>query len=268
MTLHLTANIDRFSGFADCYDQCRPQPPAVIPDILVQLLGKPMPSLVVDLGSGTGLSTRIWAGKAQEVIGIESNTDMRRVAEEQALPDNGIRYQYGVSTDIGISDGIVDIVCCSQSFHWMEPESTLREVVRILRPGGIFAAVDCDWPPVVSWQAAQAYQVLMARVHALELRHGIFDTVKKWPKDRHLANIAACGLFCFTNELVVHHTETGNAERLIGLALSQGGLQGLLKLDISEEEIGLPAFRSEVMHLLGEELQPWYFGYRIRLGVK
>lgn len=97
MISHLDANIDRFSGFADCYDQYRPQPPAIIPEILLQLLGNPMPSLVVDLGSGTGLSTRIWAGKVQEVIGIEPNADMRRVAEEQT-PIISIRYQDGIST--------------------------------------------------------------------------------------------------------------------------------------------------------------------------
>ncbi|MBV8225541.1 MAG: hypothetical protein JO232_10170 [Verrucomicrobia bacterium] len=40
------------------------------------------------------------------------------------------------------------MITASQSFHWMEPVSTLHEVARILRAGGVFAAYDCDWPPV------------------------------------------------------------------------------------------------------------------------
>ena len=38
MTSHVAANIDRFSGFADCYDRHRPEPPAVFTEILTQLL--------------------------------------------------------------------------------------------------------------------------------------------------------------------------------------------------------------------------------------
>ena len=161
MKSHVKANVDRFSGFADCYDQYRPEPPVIIPEILTQLLGNSMPSLVVDLGCGTGLSTRIWAGKAREIIGIEPNADMRRVAEEQLPSSSGIRYLYGLSTQTGLPDTAVDIVCCSQAFHWMEPEPTLAEMARILRPDGIFAAIDCDWPPTMHWQGEQAYLQLM-----------------------------------------------------------------------------------------------------------
>ena len=35
-----------------------------------------------------------------------------------------------------------------QALHWMEPAPTFGEVARLLRPGGVFAALDCDWPPV------------------------------------------------------------------------------------------------------------------------
>jgi ubiquinone/menaquinone biosynthesis C-methylase UbiE len=227
-----------------------------------------MPSLVVDLGSGTGLSTRIWAGKTHEVIGIEPNADMRRVAEEQTPQSSNIRYQDGLSTQTGLADGIVDIVCCSQAFHWMEPEPTLAEMARILRPGGIFAAIDCDWPPTMHWQTEQAYQQLMTQVSALEHQHGIYHTVKKWSKDRHLAHIQSCGHFRYTNEIVVHHVESGNADRLIGLALSQGGVEGLLKIGLSENDIGLTEFRAIVTDLLGDTPRLWYFSYRMRIGVK
>lgn len=268
MTSDNQANIDRFNGFADIYDQHRPQPPVVLTNILTQLLGDTMPALVVDLGSGTGLSTRMWAGIAREVIGIEPNADMRRVAEEQTPASAGIRFQHGFSTRTGLPDEAVDIICCSQSFHWMEPETTLAEAARVLQPGGIFAACDCDWPPVMHWQTEMVYHELMARVGKMEQQYGIYDTVKKWPKDRHLANIQASGLFRYTNELLLHHVESGNAERLIGLVMSQGGVEGLLKIGRSEDEIGLTEFRKVVTDILGTERRPWYFSYRVRLGVK
>ncbi len=85
------SSVERFSGFADLYDAYRPRPPEVLTDILRDLAGIQRPRLVVDLGSGTGLSTRIWAGKAERVIGVEPNPDMRRQAAA-ATAATGISY--------------------------------------------------------------------------------------------------------------------------------------------------------------------------------
>jgi len=256
-------NLNRFSGFADAYDRYRPQPPVIVTDILTQLAGGEMPRLVVDLGSGTGLSTRIWAGRAREVIGIEPNPDMRRAAEAHPVTDPATHYLDGHSTATGLADGCADIVCCAQSFHWMEPAATLAEVARILRPGGVFAAIDCDFPPVLHCEAELAYQALFARIKEYE-RNG---AAHQWPKDGHLAQLAASGRFRYTRETVVHHATAGNAGDLVGLTLSFGAVQDLLKQGLSEDEIGLTAFRRAAQQLLGTESIPWYYTYRIRLGV-
>jgi len=258
-------NLNRFSGFADDYDRYRPQPPIIVTEILTRLAGGGMPELVVDLGSGTGLSTRIWAGRAREVVGIEPNPDMRRAAEAHPAPDaTVIRYLDGHSAATGLPDGCADIVCCSQSFHWMEPASTLAEVARILRPGGVFAAIDCDWPPALHCEAEMAYKAFMARIKEHEHR----GAVHQWPKDGHLAQIAGSGRFRYTRETAVPHVTAGNADDLVGLALSFGSVQDLLKQGLSEDEIGLTEFRRTASRLLGAEPIPWYFSYRIRLGVK
>ena len=81
---YLSANVERFMGFAERYDAFRPRPPAIICAVLTQLAQVPRPALVVDLGSGTGLSTLLWAGHAGAVIGIEPSDDMRRYAEARA----------------------------------------------------------------------------------------------------------------------------------------------------------------------------------------
>jgi predicted RNA methylase len=43
---------------------------------------------VVDLGSGTGLSTGIWAAHAERVVGIEPLDEMRQVAEATTTAPN------------------------------------------------------------------------------------------------------------------------------------------------------------------------------------
>src|SRR5512145_229544 len=125
-------NLDRFSGIAGIYNQSRPGLPPAFVDLLIQLAGETKPALVVDLGCGTGLSTRIWAGRAQQIIGIEPNQDMRQEAERQTS-DDAIRYQDGISSQTGLEDGSADIVTISQALHWMEPAPTFAEVARILR---------------------------------------------------------------------------------------------------------------------------------------
>lgn len=268
MSSHIERNVERFSGFADTYDSYRPQPPAIIVDILTRLARIEEPKLVADIGSGTGLSTRIWAGRARQVIGIEPNPDMRREAELRTaeLPD--VSYREGMSTATGLPDGCADIVTCSQSFHWMDPQPTFAEIARILRDGGVFAAYDCDWPPTMNWEAELAYREFTKKSRALQGELGITESVMHWPKDAHLAGIQESGLFRYVKEIAVHSVESGNAERLVGLALSFGGVAALLKRGLSEDEIGITELRNAAQRILGDQPSPWYFSYRIRLGVK
>jgi SAM-dependent methyltransferase len=268
---HLFANVERFMGFAARYDAYRPQPPLAILDILTQLAQAPRPRLVVDLGSGTGLSTAIWAARAADVVGVEPSDDMRQQAELRtaALPGAAhVRYQPGFSTATGLPDGCADIVTCSQSLHWMEPAPTFDEVARILRPGGIFAAYDCDWPPTFNWELEQAYRTCIAQTSALEQTHGFSRDVHAWDKSKHLERIRESGRFRFTKEVVLHHVEQGGAERLVGLVLSQGSIATLLKHGLSEAEIGIAELRETAQRVLGDAIVPWYFSYRMRIGIK
>ena len=59
-----------------------------------------------------------------------------------------VNFVSGFSDNTGLENSSVDIITCSQSFHWMNPETTLNEASRILKKGGVFAVYDCDWPPV------------------------------------------------------------------------------------------------------------------------
>jgi Methylase involved in ubiquinone/menaquinone biosynthesis len=143
-------NADRFLGFADVYDNARPKCPEKVKEILLKYLEK-SPSVIVDLGCGTGLSTTIWSKVSNKVIGIEPSRDMIKLAREKASNLKNVNFISGFSDNTGLEDSSVDIITCSQSFHWMNPETTLNEASRILKKGGIFAVYDCDWPPVCNW---------------------------------------------------------------------------------------------------------------------
>lgn len=252
-------------GFAARYDACRPRPPAALGAVLLKLAGTERPELVVDLGSGTGLSTALWAERAREVIGIEPLDEMRRVADETHRAPN-VRFQAGVAQSTGIPSGAVDIVTCAQSLHHMEPEGTLTEVERILRPGGVFAAYDYDVPPVVDRDAEEAFFAFMDRVLALCRHHGIASDQQRWKKEEHVARLEH--RFRYTRELLLHHTEPCPAERWVDFALSIGHVAPVLDLGLSESALGLDSFRRTAERTLGIRGLPWHVSYRVRVAIK
>lgn len=136
-------NADRFKGFAAVYDDARPRMPEYVPETITRYLNH-KPDIVVDLGCGTGLSTLIWDGRCHRAIGIEPSEDMLKAAMEKT--SNTISFIRAFASDTTLERETADAVVCSQSFHWMEPAETLREIDRILKPGGVFATVDCVLP--------------------------------------------------------------------------------------------------------------------------
>jgi ubiquinone/menaquinone biosynthesis C-methylase UbiE len=261
-------NIERFSGYADVYDQYRPSPPAVLVNVMAQLAHVSRPALVVDLGSGTGLSTRYWADKAGQVIGIEPTADMRHQAQAQTTATN-VSYREGFSHQTGLPDHCAEFVTCSQALHWMEPQATFEEVRRILRPGGLFAAVDYDWPPTTGrWEADAAYETCNKQVSTvIERDYAGQLPPRRWSKDGHLQRMRDSGCFRFTKEIVLHHLEPGNAERLIGLLMSQPHVMMLIKGGYAEAQLGIDVFREICQSALGDQLSAWYWSARVRLGI-
>lgn len=53
----------------------------------------------------------------------------------------------------------------------------------------------------------------------------------------------------------------------LGLALSQGGIQSLLKVGLSEADIGIDRLRETAGAKLGPRPQRWFWSSRIRLGI-
>ena len=261
------ANIERYSGFSDTYDRYRPQPPAILIDILTQLAAVERPALVVDVDRAPACRLACGPGAPIRVIGIEPGDDMRRQAEAQTAAPS-VRYQPGYSTATGLPDACADIVTVSQALHWMEPEPTFAEMARILRPGGVFAAFDCDWPPTMHWEAEAAYNACMARVDAINRERGFTREVRAWAKGEHLDRMRASGVFRHTREIVLHHVEMGHADRLVGLALTQGRVATVLKHGVTEADAGITELRAVAARTLGDEPRPWYWSYRVRLGMK
>ena len=220
------------------------------------------PRLVVDLGCGTGLSTRAWSGIAERFVGVEPNPAMLAVAE----PAAGVEYRQAFAQETDLPAASADIVTTSQSLHWMEPEPTFAEAARILRPEGVFAAYDYDWPPVVDPEVDAAFMSYRDRRVGLRARLGVQRGADRWPKHEHLERMRASGRFRLCREAVLHSVEEGNADRVVGFAHSIG-LPAIAADAELARELRVDELEAVARRVLGDRTVPFVFGYRVRLGV-
>ncbi len=123
---------DRFDATADNYVRFRPGYPSSLVDWLLATTGLRAPARVVDLGCGTGISTRIFGGRGLDLVGVDPSEAML----ERARVEGGATFLRGDATATGIADRSASLVFAGQAFHWFDLGTTLAELRRILVPSG------------------------------------------------------------------------------------------------------------------------------------
>jgi ubiquinone/menaquinone biosynthesis C-methylase UbiE len=253
----------RFSGFAKLYSASRPQAPKEAVELVLQYLRKPRSELTVDLGSGTGLSTAIWRNHSNRVVGIEPTPDMIRQARTD-YPD--LEFIEASCYRTTLPAASADVVTCSQSFHWMEPVATLEEVDRLLAKDGVFSVYDYVWPVSWDWEAERAYSELLRKVtELLQSRPRRGEDIVYFPKAGHRKNIESSGRFRYVTEVMFDHVEDCDAERYVGMALSQGQVQQAMKDGFSELEGAIEEYRKVCLRSRQKQMR---VSYKMILAVK
>ncbi len=123
----------RFSGRAQAYASGRPGYPPQIAAHLARELDLPPGAVIVDLGSGTGLSSLIFLQAGFQVIGVEPNAQMRSQGERALAGLAGFRSVDGNAQATTLDDACADCVIAAQAFHWFDLGATRTEALRILR---------------------------------------------------------------------------------------------------------------------------------------
>jgi SAM-dependent methyltransferase len=126
----------RFSSRVDNYVKYRPGYPAAILDLLREQCGLIRVSVIADVGSGTGILTKLLLGNGGPVFGVEPNREMRKAAEHLLGQHANFTSMSGTAESTTLKDRSVDIITASQAFHWFDREKARREFLRILKPGG------------------------------------------------------------------------------------------------------------------------------------
>ena len=149
------ARASSFGGVASEYERYRPGPaPAAVDWVLSSRVGT-----AVDLGAGTGALSRLLVDRAARVVAVEPDDRMRAML---AASVPGVEARAGRGEAIPLPDASADAVVASTSWHWMDTVPTLREVGRVLVPGGILGAL---------WSGPDPERGMLAEARALPAGH-------------------------------------------------------------------------------------------------
>src|SRR5258708_23548778 len=111
----------------------------------------PPPSSVLDVGCGTGRLLRAAATRwpDAQLIGVDPAQGMVDGAR-QLTPSASIHR--GLAESLPLPDASVDLVFSTMSFHHCHDQATaVREIARVLRPGGHFILADVALPRMLTW---------------------------------------------------------------------------------------------------------------------
>lgn len=134
---------------------------------------------IADVGAGTGISARLLADRGALVYAVEPNAAMRHAA----APHRRVHAVEGTAERTGLADASLDLVTAFQAYHWFDPESTHREFVRVLKPGGRVALVwnvRDDSDPFTGAYGALIRAAAIDR--EIERRHGAADAFARDPR--------------------------------------------------------------------------------------
>lgn len=124
----------RFSGKAEFYAKYRPRYPEVVVEILTDEGILSNKTIIADIGSGTGLLSKLFLDFGNIVYGIEPNEDMRGFSETFLEEYEKFTSLDGTAEETHLASKSIDLVVVGQAFHFFDPINARREFKRILKP--------------------------------------------------------------------------------------------------------------------------------------
>ncbi len=230
-----------FDHCADDYASHRPPYPQEVLDCIIEHGGQPAGRWLADVGAGTGISSRLFAGGGWKVVAVDPSQEMlRRIDSPDATPSSlaspvppvspvspvsptppvkSIHPVCAPAEKLPLADASVAVLTVAQAFHWFNPPYALAEFSRVLRPRGLL---------VLLWNDRDvARSAFVVDFEALIVQYNPkYDREYRrqdWP-----AKIAAAGQFRSATHRCLHHEWTLTAGGFAGFCRSVSYLRNVV----------------------------------------
>ena len=131
----------RFSNRVENYIKYRPGYPEEIIGYLKEKINLTGSWVIADIGSGTGILSKLFLENGNEVFGVEPNEAMRKAGEEQLKSYTKFKSINGNAEKTGLKENSVNLIVAGQAFHWFDVEKSKIEFKRILKKDGVVSLI-------------------------------------------------------------------------------------------------------------------------------
>jgi ubiquinone/menaquinone biosynthesis C-methylase UbiE len=132
---------ERFSNRVENYIKYRPGYPEEIIHFLKKKINLTGSWIVADIGSGTGILSKLFLENGNSVKGIEPNDEMRNAGERQLKNYSKFKSIKGNAEETGIEGKSIDLITAGQAFHWFDIPKSKKEFKRILKENGFVVLI-------------------------------------------------------------------------------------------------------------------------------
>ncbi|EAL62446.1 hypothetical protein DDB_G0290001 [Dictyostelium discoideum AX4] len=143
LNLHSNAKAYHDKDVSSNYVKGRPSYPIEAIKMLKEDLGLTIDSKIMDLACGTGkFSKMICEADFKNVVCVEPSPEFRvdcSYVLKEFIDDKNkdIQVVNGLATSLPFENSTFDCICAAQSFHWYDNVDAIKEITRVLKPGGV-----------------------------------------------------------------------------------------------------------------------------------